>query len=546
MSLKDFNLAIHDWIAALYANGDARYISLIKLFQDWDQICCINGTTTTNTVTINKLLQLLLLKVTKGFTGVDDFKLLINDQDLGQKVVSYLQGNVNLFCIGCPDKPFLQNPDVLPLINSDGTNTFRIAALGKEDVFGYRGTLRQPPVFSGIELAQFVLTANWTAPCGLTDAPVSKLCKEAGIINWGNAGASAAVLYNRPSVGLRAGTLRETLLYNLPPGKISEDALAPWERSRALQPQTVVPQDAFELQSVLTRTVLLIWDGDQIKGVYSGKGDLLPKEFNESLPSSGMLPTYPTITTKNGTKVFAKVQKNAPLWADLSTLFLASPAGIKGNGIHQAPIVDWWRLLAKQGLLPDELSYVVSSVIPANKDRGNLAATTINELGIPVEVFDESSTTGSALFSLFKFIADIERTFFRLNNGGVQKKEKSLKQMAPLSLFRRFAGLFPKDLQGELKMLTKYPMSGQFLMLAQDIFMKAVADTIDYSQRPYRQWKERISTYKEEVLQIAVTTWHRVIGAVPLSSPTYFQAVGYSHSKVRMLTNLYRKQIHGS
>lgn len=545
MSLRDFNLTNDQWIAALYLDGSTKYVSLIKLFQDWDQISCINGTTTTNTVTINKLLQLLLLKVSKGFATVEEYKALCDDGQLGKSVITYLQENADLFCIGCPKKPFLQNPAVLPLINAAGTKTFRIAGVGKQDVFGFKGTLRQPPLFSGIEVAQFLLTANWTAPRGLTDAPVAELCKEAGIPNWGNSGASAAVLYNRPSVSLRAGTLRETLLCNLPPGRIAAAELAPWEKPRQLLPQTVVPQSGFELQSVLTRTVLLIWDGDQVKGVYSGKGEFLPKEFHESLPSNGMLPSYPTITTKSGTKVFAKVQKNAPLWADLSTLFLAAPSGIQGNGVHQAPIVGWWRKLSKHNLLPNELNYVVSSVIPANKDRGNLAATTINELEIPLEVFKESSPTGALLFSLFKFIADIERTFFRLNNGGGDKGKKSLKQMSPLSLFRKFAGLFPKDLQGELKMLTKYPMSGQFLTLAQDIFMKAVVEAIDNPELSYREWKERINAYKQSVLELALTTWQRVISAVPLSSPSYFQAVGYSHSKIRMLANIYKKQIQG-
>ena len=103
--------------------------------------------------------------------------------------------------------------------------------------------------------------------------------------------------------------------------------------------------------------------------------------------------------------------------------------------------------------------------------------------------------------------------------------------------------MFVGDMSWAFKMCQKYPMSSEFLGVAQSIFEDALAETVEKPNADWEYWETRIEEFKQEVLDLAIATWNRTLMTLPLSTPGWFTGVGLAQSKFRQLRGIYQKQI---
>lgn len=545
-SLKDFNLCRDPWISVLMHDGSNRFVSLIELFQMWRGIADFNGNTTLNTAAIHHLLKLLILRVSGGWETTAQFKQVRDDKELGDRIVQYLMDNQHLFTIGDPEHPFLQNAKLLPHLPAQkdwvgkGIDWLRIRQKGKKDNrFGVTATVRNPPEFDGIELAQFLLVDAWFSIFGSANEPRTDAKKAIGF-PLGKVSASDALLPGTILVSAKADNLRESLLLNTPATKLRSDDLAPWEQEQSMIPAPAVIDTVWDAMTVLTRNTLLLWEDDRVVAAFSGVNKKISGDLKQSAVDRNLLPACPKRATDKGTFLASPV-RSQPIWADTEAVFEVSSEITKYRRMP-APQVEFWAQLKLDGLLPDVLVYETTSTIRGGSQNPVIVDTRINSMEISTDIFDDETPAGLALFELFLFIDNLNRAAFKCSDPK-QGKPKAPKDRPPLALLRNKMRMFANDAAFGSKMEARFPMTQQFLARAQGIFETALAEVVDNPDADWKFWEKRIQYFKQQSLDLAVEIWNQHILSIPLTTPANVEGVGQAHGRFKMLTNIFQRKI---
>ncbi|EHA63804.1 type I-E CRISPR-associated protein Cse1/CasA [Synechococcus sp. WH 8016] len=556
MTMTHNNLVSDPWVAALYTDGKNRYVSLETLFTDWNQIADITGVDGMSTLCIMHFLKIILMRVSGGVANVADVRALLDSNDLQQNVLQYLAENKDLFNVRDETKPFLQIAEIGTLKASNGSmlcqpenlNALLITGKTEKDLlFGYQYLIDDVPPFEFIDIAQFLLREAFAGKYGRCSSLSSSKVDEMRKLGQSKfeANASKSLLPNRTHVVAKLPTLRETIIVNLPKCLVDETEVAPWEKSRRPFPVTVTPDNEFQLLSTLSKSTLILWNGDAPYKVFSGPSEKIQREWiDDTLPlRNDLLQSCPRITAANVLKFLSPSNKSSD-WSDMRTIFET----LGHSSIQPAPITEHWQDLRDAGLMPESIGYEVLGVVMAGLNNPAIASVTQASMTVPSNVFEQGLVSKN-LLGLLAFISRINREAFLPGYDDSNEKgdkKKRLLNKRPLNLLNQFARWAKPGLGSGDALKTRYPLSEQYLGLSQPLFEEAVQWIIDNPNAGLVAVSDKFKSLKKRTLDIALGLWNQTLGTLPLTTIGYVQAVGHANAKFQFIKRKLEEEINGT
>ena len=359
------------------------------------------------------------------------------------------------------------------------------------------------------------------------------------------ANACKPLLSNRTHVVAKMPTIKQTLIVNLPICTVDADAVAPWEKVRRPFPETVLPETEFELSSVLTKSTLILWDGDSPYKVFSGPGEKIDADWaKDTLPQRyDLLQGCPRIIAEHVIKFLMPTSASSE-WSNIKTIFET----VGHSSIQPAPITNHWCEMREEGIIPATVGYEVFGVVMAGLQNPAISRVTQASMTVPSSVFQDSPHKNQ-LLRLLAFISRIDREImlpgYDQKEGDTKADRSKMIHRRPLNLLNQFAKWTKGQGTGSA-LKTRFPLSEQYLGLCIDIFYDAVQWITDNPDADSKDVYLKFKTLKERALHFAMGIWNQTIGTLPMTSIKYVQAIGHANAKVQFINRKLQEEINGN
>lgn len=342
-----FNLIESPWIPVVYPDFSVEEVSLIQLFELWNDVREIRGDNPPTTLAIYRLLLAILHTAYDGPEHVKHWKQI--DEDDGKMAIAYLKGQGDRFDILHPDHPFMQDP-ILPI--DKAVPVYAIHTMSTSNVFshehewsGYRISLPEAARLL-VRLQGFDITSLRAFYVGQTK---------------GNRSAVNTPSMNAANVWVQGMTkegeisLKRSLLSNLirydpessEPCELlgeKEDDRPSWETNRyAGKPNKVNPVGYIDyLTFPWRRLKLFVDDDDQVSQIAITMGNSLPAKVPVDQWECHI--SY----KKDGKPVRLSVEKQ--LWRDADAFLLFTNEKMPDKA-HRPSILGWVAKLKRKKLI---------------------------------------------------------------------------------------------------------------------------------------------------------------------------------------------------
>ncbi|MDB9524386.1 type I-E CRISPR-associated protein Cse1/CasA [Oscillatoria sp. CS-180] len=333
-----FDLTTKPWIPVVFEDFQLREVSLIGLFECWNEMKEVRGENPPTTLAIYRFLLAILHRAYQGPKDVDHWEEI--EQDDGQAAIAYIKDHTNCFDLLHPERPFLQVASISQEAAAEIYQAYVLHGNNTSTVFCHEHQWSGSSL-SIEEAARLVLRLHWFDVGGRkTGSSIS-----AGVIPTMDAA----------NVLVRGNTLKETLLLNLmqynPPKEIPSvvngEDLPAWERESTAAVERI-PNGYIDYLTYQWRRVRLFFEGDRAVNVAFHGGDRIPKDVSTSQWECGV--AYHK--TKKGLFT-VRLNLSRSLWRD-STAFLQS------SDVGERPrIVSWVAELQEDEFADERLSLQV-------------------------------------------------------------------------------------------------------------------------------------------------------------------------------------------
>lgn len=333
-----FDLTTKSWIPVVSNNFQLREVSLIELFEYWDEMKEVRGENPPTTLALHRFLLAVLHQAYQGPTDVNHWEEI--ELDDGQKAIAYLKDHAGCFNLLHPERPFMQDASITQDAAAEIYQAYVLHGNNTSTVFCHEHQ------WSGSSLsiegaARLVLRLHWFDVGGRkTGSSIS-----AGVIPTMDAA----------NILVRGNTLKETLLLNLMqynpqkeiPSVVNGEDLPAWEREAAAAKERI-PNGYIDYLTYQWRRVRLFFEGDRAVNVAFHGGDRIPKDVSTSQWECGV--AYHK--TKKGLFT-VRLNLSRSLWRD-STAFLQS-----SDVVERPRIISWVAELQDEKFADERLSLQV-------------------------------------------------------------------------------------------------------------------------------------------------------------------------------------------
>ncbi|MDX1978273.1 MAG: type I-E CRISPR-associated protein Cse1/CasA [Pseudanabaenaceae cyanobacterium bins.68] len=339
-----FNLTIEKWIPVVSMDWQRQEVSLIELFQTWEQWREIQAENPPTTLAIYRFLLAILHRVYQGPTDVDHW-LEIRENN-GKKAIAYLKKYADCFDLLHPQKPFMQDPSLQRGVEDKKSPHAFLAA---EMQGGNTGTV-------------FCHDHLWSGS-SLSISEAARLIVKMQVFDvYGRKTGVTERVGGIPTVGvaitlIQGSNLCQTLMLNMirydpdadEPSPVKGEDLPTWERINK-NPQICIPSGYIHYLTYRWRRTKIFLDRDRVVQVAVQPGDRLCEKESGKSPSVDEKKwecaiAYKEMSTKKKDEMITvalKIDLNRSLWRDSTALF-------QSEGLSCPPrIVNWLATLKSE------------------------------------------------------------------------------------------------------------------------------------------------------------------------------------------------------
>lgn len=332
-----FNLTEERWIPVVTQDWQCQEVSLIKVFERWEQFRELQAENPPTTLALYRFLLAILHRAYQGPRNVDHWEEILEDN--GQQAIAYLKEKAECFDLLHPTQPFLQDIALPEQLTVPIYNLSLMQAENTSTVFSHEHQ------WSGytISLAQasrLLVRLQSVDPTSIRAyyPPQRK----------GNHTAANTPTINAANTIVCGSTLKEMLLFNLMqynpraeiPCVVSSEDLPTWETGYTGQPKKAIPNGYINYLTYPWRRLRLFAQGEQVSQIAITMGHSLPDDVSASQWECG-------IAFREGKPVRLSLERQ--LWRDAHS-FLQS-----ADKSHRPRIIDWWEELRYEELVENTI-----------------------------------------------------------------------------------------------------------------------------------------------------------------------------------------------
>jgi len=266
-----FNLTTEKWIPVVSSDWQRQEVSLIELFETWEQWREIQAENPPTTLALYRLLLAILHRAYLGPTDVDHW--LEIGEDNGEEAIAYLQEFADCFDLLHSEKPFMQD---LALSKNEPSPIYNFSVLQTSaTVFSHAHSWSREQVSLG-EVSRILVRLQAFDVTSLRGfyPPQSK----------GNRSAANTTTINAANLLIQGKDLKQSLLLNLirydpeadEPSAVRGEDLPTWEMGYIGTPQKLIPNGFIHYLTYPWRRLLVFANGECVTQIAITMGDSLP------------------------------------------------------------------------------------------------------------------------------------------------------------------------------------------------------------------------------------------------------------------------------
>ena len=275
-----FNLIAEKWIPVVSKDWQRQEVSLVELFQTWEEWREIQAENPPTTLALYRFLLAILHRTYQGPTDVDHW--LEIKEDNGKKVIAYLQKYADCFDLLHPERPFMQDIELLKIKKP---TPIYVACEMQAD--------NQPTLFShkhqwsnyrvSLSVASRMLIRLQSFDPTSTRASYPSMPKN-------DRSATNTPTVNAVNILVQGKMLKDTLLLNLvrydpeaeEPSVVQGEDLPTWEKGYTGLPKKSIPTGYIHYLTYPWRRLLLFPKGNEVMELAITMGDSLPENISPS------------------------------------------------------------------------------------------------------------------------------------------------------------------------------------------------------------------------------------------------------------------------
>jgi CRISPR system Cascade subunit CasA len=468
-----FNLTQEPWIPVVTQNFQTKEISLIELFQTWEELREIQADNPPTTLALYRFLLALLHHVHQGPKNEDHWAEI--QEDDGQKAIAYLKEKQDLFDLLHPDRPFMQDP---ALIEEKAVSIHAIHTMSTSKVFSHEHE------WSGYNTSQAEAARLLVR---LQTVDITSLRAFYPSQTAGNRSAVNTPTINAATILLQGNTLKETLLKNLmrysptaeiPSALLGED-LPAWETGYAGKPQKAIPNGYISYLAYPWRRLRLFFEDDSVRQIAITMGN--------SLPDGIAIKQWEChIAFDEGRPIRFSMEQQ--LWRD-SHCFLHS-----GENSQRPRIVDWLADLKLARLVDNTIRLQIFGL---SADKAKPLGWGIEQFSAPI-LYATDKQLGAALRAAIAVTRDHQQVFRSFQGSPYHALAKELNHPD--------ASSFAKSLDGESRYWAT--LDRAFPDLLRDLATDKTVDGngMTYGNQVSPQWQKTVQTAAREAFTESIAS----------------------------------------
>jgi len=467
-----FKLTQEPWIPVVSPNFQVQEVSLIKLFETWEDTREIQADNPPTTLAIYRLLLAILHQAYQGPRDEEHWDEIYEDD--GQQAINYLREQEDCFDLLHPERPFMQDKTLTVDQGAEIYQAYALHGNNTSTVFCHEHQW-SGSLLTMSEAARLVLRLHLFDAAGRkTGTPVS---------------ARSIPTMNVVNVVACGKSLKETLLLNLmqyspedeiPCATDGED-LPVWERKDNCYSERI-PNGYIDYLTYRWRRVKLFLEGDDIIKVAFQGGDHLPKNVPPSQWECGV-PYKKLEKAGKSQQIGIRLDLRRSLWRD-------SDAILQSSGSNSCPrIVNWIAKLKsdeeliEKGLI--EEGKVHLKVFGLSVDQSKPLGWVSEQFSVPIDYLKEKQLQ-QALVKALETAEKHQKTIF----GGYRG---SPYQALAKILNHPDASCFAKSLDGESRYWANLDRKFQELLLPLSKDSETGGDeTTIYGNRELPDWTKKV------------------------------------------------------
>ncbi len=385
-----FNLIDQPWIPVTMPDFQIQEVSLVKLFQTWENLREIQADNPPTTLAIYRFLLAILHRAYSGPRNADHWEEIF--QDNGEGVIAYLNQWRDRFDLLHPDHPFMQDP-ILPL--EKAVPVYAIHTMSTSEVFSHEHE------WSGYSIS---LSQSARLLVRLQGVDITSLRAFYVGQSSGNRSAVNTPTINAANVLVRGRTLKQTLMFNLRQLEADnqtniESDLPTWEtvNGYAGKPKKTVPSGRITYLTFPWRRLRLFTEEGETSRIAITMGNSFPDKVSPQQWEWG-------VAYREDKPVRLSLSKQP--WRNADAFLLTAEKQ------HRPRIVDWLADLKSEDLVDDVVTFQISGL---SADKAKPLGWSWEQFSAPLQYIKEPDL--AQVLKIAITIADSHQQVFRSFKG---------------------------------------------------------------------------------------------------------------------------------
>ena len=280
-----FNLTEEQWISVVTQDWQRQEVSLIELFERWEQLRELQAENPPTTLALYRFLLAILHRAYQGPRHVDHWEQI--SEDNGQQAIAYLKEKTECFDLLHPTQPFMQDTTLSKELSKPIYNFSLMQADNTSTVFSHEHQWSGYSI-SLSQASRLLVRLQSVDPTSLRASYPSQSKGERSAVN--------TPTINAANVIVRGSTLKEMLLFNLMqynptaeiPSVVSGEDLPTWETGYTGSPKKAIPNGYISYLTYPWRRLRLFSEDKQASQIAITMGNSLPDGVSASQWESGI------------------------------------------------------------------------------------------------------------------------------------------------------------------------------------------------------------------------------------------------------------------
>lgn len=468
-----FNLTQEPWIPVVSQDFQLQEVSLIELFENWENLKEIQADNPPTTLALYRLLFAMLHYVYQGPVDEEHWEEIYEDN--GRAAIAYLQEKRNCFDLLHPEYPFMQDP-ILDQVKP--VPIYAIHTMSQNKVFSHEHE------WSGYTLS---LSEAARLLVRLQGVDVTSLRAFYVGQSSGNRSAVNTPPINATNVLVQGINLKQILSLNLIrydpsaefPSVVEGKDLPTWEIGYASKPSKTVPAGYIHYLTFPWRRLKLFIKENRVDEIAITKGDSFPEKVSAQQWECG-------IPYREGKPVRLSLEKQ--LWRNADCFILSA------QKTDRPRIIDWLAKLSED-LLSDNQVHL--KIIGLSADKAKPLGWTIERLSLP-KLYISDRELATSLKQAIDIAENHQQVFRSFRGSPYFSLAEILKHDKPASL--------AKALDGESRYWATLDRAFPFLLdaLPQDARTEEADGITRYGYEELPKWTKTVQNAAREAFTASI------------------------------------------